>query len=199
MSLASTLAVPVAVTPIVAYFGYRIITGAKLKKKLREIKEDKRCKRMTEVLHNLLYVGSVKNATDIEELKEHNINIVINVARECDYKESQLDGVTYYKFPMADDEDQLLADTMEQIIPLIDLAKLSHKRVLVHCRKGISRSVAVCIGYIIDTKKWSFDDTLAYIKNKRRIVNPNAGFRKQLQESSDIHLKGENGNFGLLS
>jgi hypothetical protein len=56
--------------------------------------------------------------------------------------------------------------------------------VLVHCRKGISRSPALCIGFLMDKKGYSFDDALALVKSKRPQVVLNPAFEQQLKERS---------------
>jgi protein-tyrosine phosphatase len=45
---------------------------------------------------------------------------------------------------------------------------------------GMSRSVSYVIYYLIKKEKWDFYTALEYIKTRRPIANPNAGFRKQL-------------------
>lgn len=55
-------------------------------------------------------------------------------------------------------------------------------RVLVHCSEGISRSVSVVAAFLMAQYRWSPNDAVEYIKSKRRIANPNAGFVQQLHE-----------------
>ena len=47
--------------------------------------------------------------------------------------------------------------------------------------KGISRSVSVMIGYLMVSKRMSFDEAFAMIKEKRPSIDPNIGFVAQLQ------------------
>lgn len=55
-------------------------------------------------------------------------------------------------------------------------------RVLVHCVEGISRSVSVVAAFLMAQYGWSPVEALQYIKNKRRIAEPNFGFVQQLHE-----------------
>jgi atypical dual specificity phosphatase len=47
---------------------------------------------------------------------------------------------------------------------------------------GISRSAAVVCAYLIVTTKMTADEALNAVKEKRAIVCPNLGFRRQLEE-----------------
>ena len=40
--------------------------------------------------------------------------------------------------------------------------------------------VSVCLAYLVSVKQLSLADALAYVKSKRPIARPNAGFLKQL-------------------
>ena len=55
-------------------------------------------------------------------------------------------------------------------------------RVLVHCVEGISRSVSVVAAYLIAHYGWTPNEALKFIKNKRRVAEPNFGFVQQLHE-----------------
>lgn len=54
--------------------------------------------------------------------------------------------------------------------------------VLVHCNAGISRAASIIIGYLMKTEKMSFSDGFWYVKGKRPVVHPNAGFVDQLRD-----------------
>ncbi|KAG6810854.1 hypothetical protein H0H92_010069 [Tricholoma furcatifolium] len=55
-------------------------------------------------------------------------------------------------------------------------------RILVHCHEGISRSVSVVAAFLIATYGWTVPEALQYIKQKRRVADPNFGFIAQLGE-----------------
>ncbi|KAI1293776.1 Dual specificity protein phosphatase 12 [Halotydeus destructor] len=52
--------------------------------------------------------------------------------------------------------------------------------VFVHCNQGRSRSAAVVIAYIMSSMKMTSDEALQYVQHRRPEVNPNDGFREQL-------------------
>lgn len=64
------------------------------------------------------------------------------------------------------------------------LSSSSEVRVLVHCAEGVSRSVSVVAAYLMASQGWTPTQAIDFIKNKRRIANPNFGFIQQLHEYS---------------
>jgi len=55
-------------------------------------------------------------------------------------------------------------------------------RVLVHCVMGSSRSVSVVCAYLIAAHGFTPDAALAFVKERRKVANPNRGFVDQLHE-----------------
>ena len=51
---------------------------------------------------------------------------------------------------------------------------------LVHCSQGVSRSVALCIAYLMWRDGEGYDDAFARVKAARGVANPNMGFACQL-------------------
>ncbi|KAG6911391.1 hypothetical protein DXG01_016488 [Tephrocybe rancida] len=55
-------------------------------------------------------------------------------------------------------------------------------RILVHCGEGVSRSVSVVAAFLIAQYGWTPSEAVQYIKQKRRVADPNFGFIAQLGE-----------------
>lgn len=53
--------------------------------------------------------------------------------------------------------------------------------VLVHCASGVSRSVSICIAFLMTRCGLSYVDALAAVKTNRNQACPNIGFQRQLQ------------------
>ena len=62
------------------------------------------------------------------------------------------------------------------------LARDPNAHVLVHCVEGISRSVSVVAAYLMARFGWTPNEAVKFIKNKRRVAEPNFGFVQQLHE-----------------
>jgi protein-tyrosine phosphatase len=52
---------------------------------------------------------------------------------------------------------------------------------MVHCLAGVSRSVSLCIAYLIKHRGYSYQAAYEMIKARRRIIHPNDGFIAQLK------------------
>nr|WRK65514.1 dual specific typhosphatase [Marseillevirus futianmevirus] len=57
--------------------------------------------------------------------------------------------------------------------------------VLVHCAAGISRSSTIVIAFLMLRRGMTYDSALAFVQSKRKCVDPNPGFRRQLEELND--------------
>lgn len=51
---------------------------------------------------------------------------------------------------------------------------------LVHCKKGISRSSSTVIAYIMKEYDWPLQRALDFVKEQRKCITPNSGFMNQL-------------------
>lgn len=52
---------------------------------------------------------------------------------------------------------------------------------LVHCASGVSRSVSICVAYLMTRGGVSYEDALAAVKMNREQACPNLGFERQLK------------------
>ena len=56
------------------------------------------------------------------------------------------------------------------------------KNIFIHCVYGKSRSGSVVIFYVMNELKMDFDSARDYVKNIRNIVDPNEGFKNELNK-----------------
>ena len=61
-------------------------------------------------------------------------------------------------------------------------ARLRDGNVLIHCLAGMSRSVTVCVAYVMTITNLNWKDALKVVRTGRAVANPNLGFQTQLQE-----------------
>lgn len=54
-------------------------------------------------------------------------------------------------------------------------------RVLVHCKMGVSRSASTVIAYAMKANRWSLEQALCHVQERRPIIHPNPGFMRQLE------------------
>ncbi|XP_074473722.1 protein phosphatase Slingshot homolog 1 isoform X2 [Sebastes fasciatus] len=131
-----------------------------------------------------VYLGSEWNASNLEELRECGVGHILNVTREID---NFFPGMFSYNNIRVYDEDatDLLAhwnDTYNFIVK----AKKNNSKCLVHCKMGVSRSASTVIAYAMKEYGWSLERAYNFVKQKRSIAQPNAGFMRQLAEYEGI-------------
>ena len=70
-------------------------------------------------------------------------------------------------------------------------------KALVHCMYGVSRSVSICVAYLMRYKeligknsKFGVDEAVGYIRVRRYFVGPNRGFMFQLRNYEE-YLQGK--------
>lgn len=62
----------------------------------------------------------------------------------------------------------------------------NHSKCLVHCKMGVSRSASTVIAYAMKEFGWPLEKAYNYVKQRRSIARPNAGFMRQLSEYEGI-------------
>ncbi|KAM9371736.1 protein phosphatase Slingshot homolog 1 [Phaethornis superciliosus] len=131
-----------------------------------------------------LYLGSEWNASNLEELQGSGIDYILNVTREID---NFFPGLfAYHNIRVYDEETTDLLAHWNEAYNFINKAKKNHSKCLVHCKMGVSRSASTVIAYAMKEFGWSLEKAYSYVKQKRSIARPNAGFMRQLLEYEGI-------------
>ncbi|KAF7971877.1 hypothetical protein HWV62_19761 [Athelia sp. TMB] len=133
----------------------------------------------SEILPNL-YLSDMYTATNPTVLRRLGITHVISVVETM-----------WHAFPSdivhlcLSIHDSPFSDMSYLFDPTVDWMQDAmdgneHARVLVHCMLGMSRSASVVLAYLMASRGMSLVVALAHVKVRRIIVQPNAGFVKQL-------------------
>ena len=150
----------------------------------------KRCGDSLSMITQWLYLGSYSDALDKSLLKRNNISYILNTAKECESadssnsSDSDTDGEmwpTYLKLDLVDHADEAIASVFHKAYQFIDTARKENKRVLVHCRRGISRSATLVIAYLMQSQNLQLDEAFDFVRCCRSIINPNIGFVLSLE------------------
>eukprot|EP01063_Lacrimia_lanifica_P000126 TRINITY_DN1004_c0_g2_i3.p1 TRINITY_DN1004_c0_g2~~TRINITY_DN1004_c0_g2_i3.p1 ORF type:complete len:249 (+),score=74.70 TRINITY_DN1004_c0_g2_i3:386-1132(+) len=136
-----------------------------------------------------LYLGSYSNAMDRTLLNDYGVTMILNTALECDSSERE-EEIRLLENPnfdvlnvgIRDHADENLSCIFSSSFRFIDQAKRDGKKVLVHCRRGISRSAAVVIAYLIQSEQLSLDTAFEEVRKERSIICPNLGFVLELEQ-----------------
>ena len=143
-----------------------------------------------------LYLGSIDAARDRELLKQNNITRVLSLLDSFpDSKpsgNSEYDEDCYYylrpfdssfdhlKLTIQDSYTSNLIQHLPAALKFISDSQKAQKNILVHCAAGISRSSSVVIAYIMVKYSLSLQEGIHIVKDKRRCICPNDGFKRQL-------------------
>ena len=126
-----------------------------------------------------LYVAGDIIARDKALLKAKGITHVVNCAGNVcgNYHPEEFRYLSYF---LKDSNTESIECIFYETTQFIDAALESGGKVLVHCQQGVSRSVTVCLSYIIFKEHKSFDTVFKEAREKRGISSPNFGFQVQL-------------------
>lgn len=130
---------------------------------------------MTE-LSETLYIGSYVDACNEAFLKERRITHIIACGPEFQpppFPEFQNDPTRWFQVRLVDSTktSYTLTELLLGASKLRDWLDAGH-RVLVHCLRGDARSTAVIMNYFILFRRYSFDQALRAVRNRRPIAAP---------------------------
>lgn len=112
------------------------------------------------------------------------VEYILNVTKEVDnFYPNQFN---YQKIWVSDEATTELLMHWQRTYDFIKKAKSKNSVVLVHCKKGISRSSSTVIAYIMKEYGWDLEKAVNYVKEKRNCITPNSGFMLQLEMFSGM-------------
>jgi protein-tyrosine phosphatase len=141
----------------------------------------------TQIL-SYLYIGNKLDAKDTKTLQSLNIKYILNCTpRRSDDKENGCPNYfekeklfTYKRIPIFDNRAENLIPHIDTALKFIEESR-HYGNILVHCHKGISRSVSIVIGYLMLKNELDYDEALSFIQMFRPIAKPNESFEEQLR------------------
>lgn len=122
---------------------------------------------MSQIFKNLI-VGSFEESFDSSILHSHGVSHILNVASELNVVERV--NRKYMKCGILDDDiNSNIADFFPITNNYIDRAIQDGGCVFVHCLEGKSRSICVCLAYMVCVLGYDFEKTLQMISKIRDI------------------------------
>ncbi|RHY59503.1 hypothetical protein DYB34_001160 [Aphanomyces astaci] len=139
------------------------------------------CTNVCSQVTDFLFVGGAVVASQRDVLERHGITHVINCAATItpNYFPHVFD---YYRLRLRDHATQDIHQHFYNIFQFIDTARARHGKVFIHCVKGISRSPAMAIAYLMAREQLGLYPALELVRSSRPVIDPNAGFIFQLNE-----------------
>ncbi|KAF9403906.1 hypothetical protein BGX21_007475 [Mortierella sp. AD011] len=145
---------------------------------------------MQEILPSI-FLGPYSATRNLDELKRAGITHIITL---WDISESRIlkvhhpEHFKYLQLEISDAATQNLITLFPSVKQFIDQAILEENgKVLVNCMSGISRSPAFVVAYLMEATGMEYEVVYRYVQNKRFCMNPNPGFRHQLEEYGPIY------------
>ncbi|VDM57797.1 unnamed protein product [Angiostrongylus costaricensis] len=142
---------------------------------------------MDEIIPNL-YLGSLRDAVDIVQLKKNRIQSIVSV-HDLLAQHPAHEHLKVLRIQLSDCSSVDISAHFSTTNEFIHSARLKQTAVLVHCLAGVSRSATVVAAYLITVCDLSFSNALKFISKKRPVVNPNFGFRMQLCAFAERRLR----------
>lgn len=125
-----------------------------------------------------VYLGNAYNASNTNTINKYNIKSIVNVTCEIpNYYENA--GIEYYNIEILDNnENNFTKYQFDNVMNFMENAKCN---ILVHCYMGSSRSATIIVLYLMRKYKYSLEDAIEFVRNKRDIVNINKNFVQNLE------------------
>lgn len=134
-------------------------------------------KNMSKITGNI-YISDIEGAKNVAILKNKAIQYIITITKKSVFR---ISGIEYTQI-MIDDIDTVnfIDATIDTVDKVVDYVQ-DNKMVLVHCYKGLSRSVCFVILVLIRTGL-SFEDAYKIVLDGRVKIDPNPGFVTQIKQ-----------------
>lgn len=125
----------------------------------------------SEITPNLWLGGAPTFDRDYQFLRENGITAVVNIRaeREDDTEFYKQHGIDYIQIKVFD----MLVPQNEHFDAGIEFTRHHIENdgvVLIHCAKGRGRSAVLMAAYLMKHEGMTFDEAVAFMKNKRRLV-----------------------------
>nr|CDJ86052.1 Dual specificity phosphatase domain containing protein [Haemonchus contortus] len=142
---------------------------------------DKRQNFPVKILPHLL-LGNYETASDAKVLERNKARYIINVTSNLPNTFEDNPAYHYLRISVDDNSSHNLSQYFPEAIAFIDAAARSGDACLVHCLAGISRSVTICLAYLMAKNKWSLEDAYDLVLRRNASIAPNFHFMGQLTE-----------------
>lgn len=154
-------------------------------------------------IYKNIYISDIYHSNNIKELSKYNIKAILYLGNTDKSKEilnSYIKlGIDYKFLKVIDTCDSNISACFEPSWNFINQHIIQNKNILIHCRKGISRSPTI-VAYFLTRKMLEhmktkghiepvLMDILILMKKNRPCINPNRFFLKQLKNYENINIK----------
>jgi predicted protein tyrosine phosphatase len=129
-----------------------------------------------------IHLGGIPSLYNKERLLDtkitHILTAILGVGKQ--YSKDK-DGFTTLNIPVRDVEWEHLDKYFDKAVDFMKECESDDGRVFVHCMCGVSRSSTLVAAFLIREKGMSAHDAIEHLHSYRNKVDPNKGFRQQLE------------------
>jgi protein-tyrosine phosphatase len=126
-----------------------------------------------------VFIGHVGTARDADALKRREIRNILDVSQK---NYAAPEGVGLLRLDVPDVPEFDIRSVLGRTNAFLARSRREGKNCLVHCAWGVSRSAAVVLAFLMAYHELTLDQALALLKEKRPVIQPNAGFVAALKE-----------------
>ncbi|XP_029876708.1 dual specificity protein phosphatase 12 isoform X2 [Aquila chrysaetos chrysaetos] len=126
-----------------------------------------------------LYVGGAESCSSPESLSAAGVVAVLTV--EAEEEEEPPPGMRAMHVRARDEPGADLLSRLDDCAAFIDAARADGGAVLVRCRAGVSRSVAVVTAYLMKKEGLGWEEAYAVVRTAKPDAEVNPGFQGQLK------------------
>ena len=133
-----------------------------------------------EIIPNL-FLGSIFAGWNSDYLRKNRVRSVLQVCPTLQQTPKSPSNIERWTIPVDDIPETDLLHYFPYTTHWIHYQLHSGRKTLIHCMAGVSRSATILSAYLMVRYRWSTQQTIQYIRQRRPIIQPNPGFIKQLQ------------------
>ena len=130
-----------------------------------------------------IYLGRKEGIYESDYLEKEKINAILSVTDEAPI----IKNITQKIININDLYSENIIKYFKDCIKYIEKSD----KIFIHCSCGVSRSATIVIAYLMWKTKLSFNDIYLYVKKIRPEIDPNNGFRRQLNIFQDLLMKND--------
>ncbi|KAL4454260.1 hypothetical protein ABPG74_012217 [Tetrahymena malaccensis] len=131
-----------------------------------------------------VYISDYDYASNLQNLEKDNIKSVLSIDRNHNFKLP--DSYNHKTIIVFDNEMESIKAHFDKSYQFIFNSIQNQQNILIHCRRGISRSATILIAFLMKFQNKSYEDCYNFLKQKRPVINPNSGFVKQLKSYEKV-------------
>ena len=136
-----------------------------------------------------IYLGGLEGLKENDYLKKENITNILSITN--DLPKDELDKSINHKIiDIGDLYSENIIKYFKECIEFIE----NNGKIFIHCTCGVSRSASIVISYLMWKTHSPFNEVYLFVKKRRPEIDPNNGFRKQL---NIFHKLLEENNYDL--